>query len=360
MENYTRWLPDPWLTLCYVLLAILSLVVLISISPDRLPQQALMFGIGFIFFVYLARQDSAVFKTFAPIFYLLSLVILTATLVLGDTVRGSTRWISLGLFQLQGGEFVKPLLVLGFAFFIKTYPPKSIKNILLNTLIFAIPAVLIFRQPDLGTTLVISSIWVAQMFVAGLSYWFVMIALGTTAIFAKYLPQILHDYQLNRLTSFIDPFRDPLGAGYNVIQSIIAVGSGGIIGKGLGNGTQSHLRFLPERHTDFIFASLAEELGFIGSLLVILILGGLLYRLLTLATHATSYSSRLIYIGTFGYLFFQVFINLGMNIGLAPVTGVTLPLISYGGSSVIATAITLGIVASCARSDSHHALIEIK
>lgn len=355
-----NWLPDPWLTLCYILSAILSLVVLTSISPERLPQQALMFGIGFIFFVYLARQDSAVFKTFAPILYVLSLVILIATLVLGDTVRGSTRWIPLGLFQLQGGEFVKPLLVLAFAFFIKTFPPKSIKNILLNTLIFAIPAVLIFRQPDLGTTLVISSIWVAQMFVAGLSYWLVMITLGVTAIFTKYLPQILHDYQLKRLTSFIDPFRDPLGAGYNVIQSIIAVGSGGVIGKGLGNGTQSHLRFLPERHTDFIFASLAEELGFIGSLLVIFILGGLLYRLLVLATHATSYSSRLIYIGTFGYLFFQVFINLGMNIGLAPVTGVTLPLISYGGSSVIATAITLGIVASCARSDSHHALIEIK
>ncbi len=355
-----NWLPDPWLTLCYILSAILSLVVLTSISPERLPQQALMFGIGFIFFVYLARQDSAVFKTFAPILYILSLVILIATLLLGDTVRGSTRWIPLGLFQLQGGEFVKPLLVLAFAFFIKTFPPKSIKNILLNTLIFAIPAVLIFRQPDLGTTLVISSIWVAQMFIAGLSYWLVMITLGVTAIFTKYLPQILHDYQLKRLTSFIDPFRDPLGAGYNVIQSIIAVGSGGIIGKGLGNGTQSHLRFLPERHTDFIFASLAEELGFIGSLLVIFILGGLLYRLLVLATHATSYSSRLIYIGTFGYLFFQVFINLGMNIGLAPVTGVTLPLISYGGSSVIATAITLGIVASCARSDSHHALIEIK
>ena len=360
LENYTRWLPDTWLTLCYLLSSILSLVVLASISPERLGQQAIMFGIGFVLFIYLTHQDSAVFKTFAPILYLLSLIILIATIVLGDTVRGSTRWIPLGSFQLQGGEFVKPFLVLAFAFFLKQFPPKTLKNILINLIIFVVPAYLVFRQPDLGTALAISFIWVAQIFVSGLSYWFVLASLGITATLTKYLPQILHDYQLKRLESFIDPFRDPLGAGYNVIQSIIAVGSGGVFGKGLGNGTQSHLRFLPERHTDFIFASLAEELGLIGSLLVIFILGGLLYRLLTLATHAKSSSSRLIYIGTFSYLFFQIFINLGMNIGLAPVTGVTLPLISYGGSSILATAITLGVVASCARSDSHHALIEIK
>ena len=213
-----NWLPDPWLTLCYILSAILSLVVLTSISPERLGQQALMFGIGLILFIYLARQDSAVYKTVAPILYLLSIMILVATLAFGDTVRGSTRWIPLGSFQLQGSEFVKPLLVLAFAFFLKAFPPKTIKNILLNTLLYAIPAILIFRQPDLGTALVISSIWVAQMFIAGLSYWFVIASLGVTAISAKYLPQILHDYQLKRLTTFIDPFRDPLGAGYNVIQ----------------------------------------------------------------------------------------------------------------------------------------------
>ncbi len=132
--------------------------------------------------------------------------------------------------------------------------------------------------------------------------------------------------------------------GYNVIQSIVAVGSGGILGKGLGHGTQSHLRFLPERHTDFIFASLAEELGVFGSILVLLCLGALLYRLLSLATHTRSSGSRLIYIGVFGYLAFQTFVNIGMNIGIAPVTGVTLPLISYGGSSVLSTAIMLGIV----------------
>lgn len=355
-----RWLPDSWLLLFYLLAGSLSVVVLTSISPDRVAQQALMFGLGLVLFVYLGIQDSAVYKTFAPIGYMVSILILLATMVLGDPVRGSTRWIPIGGFQLQAGEFAKPLLVLAFAYFIRAFPPKNLKNILINIALFLVPTLLIFKQPDLGTALVISSIWVAQMFVGGVSYYLLGLVSTMGFIFAESLPRFLHDYQLKRLETFIDPFRDPLGAGYNVIQSIIAVGSGGFLGKGLGHGTQSHLRFLPERHTDFIFASLAEELGTIGSLLVIFCLGGLLNRLLSLSTHTPSSSSRLIYIGIFSYLFFQTFINIGMNIGIAPVTGVTLPLISYGGSSVLSSAIALGIASSCARSDRSRALIEIR
>lgn len=353
-------LPDFWLTLFYLLSSALSLVVLISISPDRVAQQALMFGIGLILFIYLSSQDSAVYKTFAPLGYLVSLVLLVATFIFGSSVRGSTRWIPLGSFQLQAGEVAKPLLVLAFAFFLRRFPPKSFKNIGINVLIFALPVLLIFKQPDLGTALVTSSIWISQMFISGVSYGLIAVTGVIGIAFLEYLSHILHDYQLRRLTTFIDPFSDPLGAGYNVIQSIIAVGSGGILGKGLGHGTQSHLRFLPERHTDFIFASLAEELGLIGSLLVIFCLGGLLYRLLSLATHTPSGTSRLIYIGIFSYLFFQTVINIGMNIGITPVTGVTLPLISYGGSSILATAITLGIASSCARADKNQTLLEIR
>jgi rod shape determining protein RodA len=319
-----------------------------------------MFVIGLIILLYLAYQDSAVYKTFAPFGYLLSLIMLIATIIFGSSIRGSTRWIPIGTFQLQAGEFVKPLLVLSFAFFLKTFPPKTFKNILINTILFAIPTFLIFKQPDLGTALSVSSIWVAQLFISGISYWLIAAGAVIFVIFAESLPRFLHDYQLKRLETFIDPFKDPLGSGYNVIQSIVAVGSGGILGKGLGHGTQSHLRFLPERHTDFIFASLAEELGVFGSILVLLCLGALLYRLLSLATHTRSSSSRLIYIGVFGYLAFQTFVNIGMNIGIAPVTGVTLPLISYGGSSVLSTAIMLGIASSCARADMKRSLIEIK
>ncbi len=353
-------LPDIWLTLFYLLSGILSVVVLTSIAPDRVAQQALMFGIGFVLFIYLASQDSAVYKTLAPLGYVLAVILLVITFLVGSSVRGSTRWIPLVGFQLQAGELAKPLLVLAFAYFIRRFPPKSLKNILLNTILFLVPTFLIFKQPDLGTALVTSSIWLSQIFIAGISYAYVTIAAILGVIFIEYVPRFLHGYQLDRLKTFIDPFSDPLGAGYNVIQSIIAVGSGGILGKGLGGGTQSHLRFLPERHTDFIFASLAEELGLMGSLLVIFCLGGLLYRLLYLATHSDSPSSRLIFTGIFSYLFFQTFINIGMNIGIAPVTGVTLPLISYGGSSILATAITLGIAASCERSDHRQALLEIR
>ena len=354
------WLGDTWLTLTYILSGALSLVVLTSISPTHVPQQALMFVIGLFVLLYLAYQDSAVYKTFAPFGYLLSLIMLVATIIFGSSIRGSTRWIPIGTFQLQAGEFVKPLLVLSFAFFLKAFPPKTFKNILINTILFAVPTYLIFKQPDLGTALSVSSIWVSQLFISGISYWLIAAGAVSFVIFAESLPRFLHDYQLKRLETFIDPFKDPLGSGYNVIQSIVAVGSGGILGKGLGHGTQSHLRFLPERHTDFIFASLAEELGVFGSILVLLCLGALLYRLLSLATHTRSSSSRLIYIGVFGYLAFQTFVNIGMNIGIAPVTGVTLPLISYGGSSVLSTAIMLGIASSCARADMKRSLIEIK
>ena len=355
-----KWLPDLWLTVCYLFASALSLVVLTSISPDRIGQQALMFALGLVVYLYLSSQDGEVYKTFAPIGYVLVQIILIATLTFGESIRGSTRWILLGGFQFQAGELSKPFLVLAFAYFLHHFPPRTLKNFGLNILLFAIPAFLIFREPDLGTTLVISSIFIIQLFVAGLPWWCLGLVASLSAFLWRYFPRLLHDYQLERLSTFFDPYRDPLGSGYNVIQSLIAVGSGGLFGKGLGHGTQSHLRFLPERHTDFIFASLTEELGLIGSLLVIICLGALFYRLLSLATHSRDALARFIYLGSFGYLAFQTFINLGMNIGIAPVTGVTLPLISYGGSSILATSITLGIASSLSRTKQRESLLEIR
>lgn len=354
-----KW-PDPWLLLTYLACSALSLIVLTSIAPDRLLQQALMFGLGLLLFWYLSTQESDVYQAFAPLAYPISLLLLLITLFFGSTIRGSTRWIPLGSFQLQLSEVVKPLLILAFAYFFTRWPPKKLKSLILNLVLFAIPTFLIFRQPDLGTALVASSLFAVQLFVAGLPLWALLLAGGGVFLGWEYLPLFLHDYQLARLTTFIDPTHDPLGAGYNVIQSMIAIGSGGPLGKGLGHGTQSHLRFLPENHTDFIFASLAEELGLIGSLLVIVCLSSLLYRLLSLATHSQSPFARLVFFGAFGYLAFQTFVNIGMNLGVAPVTGVTLPLISYGGSSILGTAITLGIVGSFAKAEINPRLLEIK
>ena len=355
-----NWLPDIWLTLCYFLAGILSLVVLSSISPEHVPQQAIAFVLGLLIYLYLSHQDAAVYKTFAPVGYFFALLLLLATFVLGASVRGAVRWIPLGSFQLQAGEFAKPFLILAFAYAIDRFPPRSLKNIGINLALFAVPVFLIFRQPDLGTALVVSAIWLTQIFVSGLPFWFIGTGGLLALIFGESLPHFLHDYQLKRLETFLDPFRDPLGAGYNVIQSIIAVGSGGVFGKGLGHGTQSHLSFLPERHTDFIFASLAEELGLVGVCMVLAIIGTILYRLLHLATHSHDPVARTIYVGTFSYLAFQTFINVGMNIGIAPVTGVTLPLISYGGSSILATALALGIASSLTRAGNKETLLEIR
>lgn len=340
---------DLWIVLCYVLAAAISLAMLSSIAPDRLAQQALMFGLGLGLMLYIGSQESDVYATFAPLGYLASVLLLLITFLLGATIRGSTRWLLIGGFQLQGGELAKPLLALAFAYYLEKYPPTTLRHLLLHLGLGAIPMFLIFKQPDLGTALVVASMWVAELFVAGVPLWLVGAGgLGFVG-FLRYLPHFLHDYQLKRLESFLDPYADPTGSGYNVIQSMIAIGSGGIWGKGLGHGTQSHLAFLPERHTDFAFASIAEELGLFGSLAILSVLGALLLHLLRHATTARDMRSRLLITGIMAALLFQTVVNMGMNLGVAPVTGVTLPLISYGGSSILAISLMLGLVISCSQ-----------
>lgn len=354
-----KW-PDPWLLFSYLACSTISLIVLTSIAPDKLLQQAVMFVLGLLIFWYLSSQESAVYQAFSLLAYPVSLVLLVLPLIFGASVRGSARWIPIGSFQLQPAELAKPLLILAFSFFLTHFSPRRLRNLLLNLALFVLPAYLIYRQPDLGTALSLFSLFAVQIFVGGLPLWTILFSLLLGIVGYRYLPHLLHDYQLARLTTFLDPMEDPLGAGYNVIQSVIAVGSGSLFGKGLGHGTQSHLRFLPENHTDFIFASLAEELGLVGSTLVILILGALLFRLLSLGTHSRAPFARLVFFGSFGVLAFQTFVNIGMNIGIAPVTGVTLPLISYGGSSILGTAIILGIASSFARGENSPLLLEIK
>lgn len=351
---------SPSLLLAYILSGILSSVMLSSISPERLSQHIIMLILGLGFFLYLGSQEATIYKSFAPLAYIFALFLLLITPIFGETIRGSTRWIMLGSFQLQTAEISKPLLILSFAYFLEHFPLSRFRNILLHLLLFALPTFFIFRQPDLGTALVVSAIWMTQVFVAGIPWGYVLATFITFFATIPYLPHILHDYQLSRLTTFLDPFSDPLGAGYNVIQSTIAIGSGGFWGKGLGRGTQSHLRFLPERHTDFAFASLAEELGLIGTSFTLIVICLFIFVLLRGSTISHYRYSRYILIGSFAYFAFQSCINIGMNLGIAPVTGVTLPLISYGGSSIISTGIILGLASSVIRSDCKTTLIEIK
>jgi len=340
-----------WLLLApYFLAACLSLTMIFSIAPENFGQQVFSFLLGLLLFIYLAKQDYSLYQALGLSSYVLAIILLLVTLFLGAGIRGSVRWLDIFGFSFQASEFSKPLLILAFPYFLTRFPPTDLKNVLKNLLVLAIPVFLIYRQPDLGTTLTISILWLAQLFVAGTKNWILAVSGAISLLLAKFSHLFLQDYQLQRFEAYLDPSRDPLGSGYNVIQSIIAVGSGGIFGKGLGHGTQSHLRFLPERHTDFIFASLAEELGLVGGLFVICLLSTILIRLLNHLLRSPDAHNRLILTGIFAVLCFQTFINIGMNIGLAPVTGITLPLISYGGSSVIATAISLGIASSLSRS----------
>lgn len=350
---------DLSLLLPVLLCAAISLTMLVSISPDRVLSQAVFFVIGIGIFLYLSSFDYSLYEILADKSYFIAIFLLLITFVIGEAVRGSLRWIPLGSFNLQTSEIAKPLLILAFSHYLKKYPPVNFVNILKNFALFLLPFIIIFLQPDLGSALVIASIFFFQLFVAGLPWVYV----GLGGIFAgigfKFSHLFLHDYQLARLESFIDPYKDPLGSGYNVIQSVIAIGSGGFFGKGLGKGTQSHLRFLPERHTDFMFASLSEELGMVGGLVALLALVSILWKMVNMALVADQ-GQRLIVSGIFGYFFFQTFINIGMNLGLAPVTGVTLPLISYGGSSILGVFLTLGIAGSLSRRLNKPASLEIK
>jgi rod shape determining protein RodA len=226
--------------------------------------------------------------------------------------------------------------------------------------LLAIPALLIFKQPDLGSTLVVAAFWWAIFFAADLPLKYFI---GTTVAALASLPLVwrfLAEYQKQRITAFLNPYADPRGSGYHLLQSIIAVGSGGFFGRGLGRGIQSQLRFLPESNTDFIFASLAEELGLAGSALLLIAYFLLLKRLLFIARQAPDNFSQLLTVGVFAMMLFQLLVNIGMNLGILPITGITLPLVSSGGSSLLATMISLGLVHNISRQQLPLKSLEIK
>jgi rod shape determining protein RodA len=279
--------------------------------------------------------------------YVVLIVLLLFVLFFGRSIRGSARWIDLGFFQLQPAEFAKVIVVIGLSrwFYLFRGEINSWKNVLLTIILAGIPAGLVLVEPDLGSSMVIMAVWFGILLVSSISKrrLLVLILCGMLAV-AGVWQFVLHDYQRVRLETFLDPNLDPRGRGYNVRQAIIAVGSGEAFGRGLGKGLQSQLKFLPERQTDFIFATAAEEIGFLGSALMVLLYALLMWRMLMVAARARDELGRYLAYGIFFFFFFQVTINIAMNLGLAPVTGIPLPLLSYGGSSLLVTFLALGIV----------------
>lgn len=345
-DQHVDWV----ILLCLVLLGLIGVFVLLTTNAALFWQQLAFFIVGAGIIWTLSHLDPILLWWAAPYGYVLSIIMLIAS-YLGDPIRGSSRWIVIGSMQLQPSEIVKPLVILAFARFMTEYSPRRWRFLLLHGVLFIIPFLLVFRQPDLGTALVYGVSWISMMVAGGFPLIIFAIGVAVLALLFPVLWHALAPYQKARIHTFLDPASDPRGAGYNALQAMIAVGSGGLFGRGLGRGTQSHLRFLPEFHTDFIFATLVEELGFVGGGVLLILYGVLLLRLL-LPYVRGRIGSPFVYfytIGLFGMLLAQVVINSGMNMGIIPVTGITLPFVSYGGSSILSLSLAFGLLLSLRR-----------
>ncbi len=308
---------------------------------------ALRFAMGFAVMFIAAMIDIKVYLRWTYPFYFAVLVLLIVVEAAGYTGMGATRWIDLKFIKLQPSELMKIALVMALAKYFHTTTLQSIETIrgIVPPLLMAlVPALLIMAQPDLGTALMIIFTTGVILFVVGVQVWKFVALAGMAAVLMPVGWHFLHDYQRQRVLTFLDPERDPLGAGYHIMQSKIALGSGGVFGKGFLKGTQSHLNFLPEKHTDFIFTMLSEEFGLIGGILVVLVNMAILAYSYSFALKTTSYFGKLLIIGLATNYFLYVFINIAMVLGLLPVVGVPLPLISYGGTVILSVTASFGII----------------
>ena len=343
-----------------VLLVVIGLLVIYSTSfkatqlgsLSDLWHQMVFAVVGLGAFVLMARIDYRTWFKLTPWLYGLTLVLLVIVLLTSRAVLGAQRWINLGFFQFQPSEFAKLVLIIGLAkFFSHNYDQMHrVKYLAWSLLYLVIPVALVMRQPDLGTALVLVAIWVAMALVSRVRK---VHLLALTAMGLAMMPYILahlKSYQRDRLTVFLNPQFDPLGAGHNVIQSTITIGSGQVFGRGLASGSQSQLNFLPSlaQHTDFIFAVLNEKMGFVGGMLLLLLFAVLLYRGVRIAYTALDRFGMFVAVGVSAMFLFHVFINAGMNMGIAPVTGIPLPLVSYGGTALMVSMASLGLLQSVA------------
>jgi rod shape determining protein RodA len=341
------------MVLLVCLIASVGFVMLYSAAGGSLDpwasRQMVRFAVGLALMLGVAVIDLRLILRYAYLIYAGALTLLIAVEIVGEIGMGAQRWIDLGFFQLQPSELMKVALVLALARYFHGLEIESIGRILPllpALLLVAMPALLVLKQPDLGTAGMLIMGGGALFFAAGVRIWkfAVLLASGLAAIPVAW--NLLHDYQKNRVLTFLEPERDPLGSGYHILQSKIAFGSGGVFGKGYLLGTQSHLNFLPEKQTDFIFTMLAEEFGLVGALTLLLIYAVLIGYGFAIALRSRSHFGRLLALGLTFNLFLFVFINTAMVMGIIPVVGVPLPLISYGGTAMLTVLIGFGLIMS--------------
>lgn len=318
--------------------------------PALLPRQLVWMVMGMITLFLIANVSLNKVTDLIYAFYGLTILLLIAVLISGETKLGSQRWLNLGPLNFQPSEFAKIAVILALArylregIFYERTPGEEWKRIFISILLVLVPLLLILKEPDLGTAITLLPVLFVMLYIAGVNIKYLFLTLGVGLISSPLFWHLLRDYQKERLLVFINPNIDPLGTGYTMIQSKIAIGSGRLLGKGWLSGTQNQLNFLPERHTDFIFSVVGEEWGFWGSAIVIFLYFLLIKRCLAIAFQMEDLFGRLICCGIVVMLSFHIVINIAMTIGLMPVVGLPLPLISYGGSSMVATLASLGIL----------------
>lgn len=347
--NRALYLDLPLFGLLLCLMAI-GLVILYSASNENIN---MIFRQSFRLIMALAVMTMFAFipphkyKVWTPWIYAVGLTLLFAVMIMGKIGKGAQRWLDLGIFRFQPSEIMKLAVPMMTAWYLDRAPsPIRLKSYFISALLIFIPAVLIARQPDLGTAIMVIAAGLCVIFISGISIQIILLIGLCIGLSLPLLWHVMHDYQKQRIFTLLNPEQDPLGAGYHIIQSKIAIGSGGTFGKGWLNGSQSHLNFLPEHATDFIFAVSGEEFGFVGSCILIFIVVLISLRCLYIASNAQTTFTRLLAASLAMTFFLSAFVNIGMVMGILPVVGIPLPLVSYGGSAMITFLASFGILMS--------------
>lgn len=345
---------DVLLVLFALVVVAIGIVTLYSAAGDssrRFYQKQIVWALlGFGGMVGVASIDYNRYTRIAGTLYFINLVLLGLVMFIGSEAKGATRWITFGSFQFQPSEIAKLLLIICLAvYLVRRQEHIHEARVLIGSFLYmAVPILLIFKQPDLGTSLVLVAIWSGMAFIAGARWWHLalFLAAGVLLFAGMWHLNVLKDYQKNRLIAFINPEADPKDAGYHVLQSRIAIGSGQVWGKGFRKGTQVQGKFIPESHTDFIFTVIGEEGGFVASSLLVLLYSGIIFRGTLMIAQAEDNLGKLLATGVVCMYAFHIVVNLGMTIGIMPVTGVPLPLCSYGGSNLLLNLAAIGLLLS--------------
>lgn len=335
------------ITVAIVAVGMVTLFSAADQSVARLSNQLVSLAVALVAMWVVANIPPQTLARTAVPLYVLAVVLLVGVALFGVVVNGSRRWLNLGITRIQPSELMKIALPLMLAWYFQKFEGRiGWKDFVFASVLIAIPAILVKKQPDLGTALLLIASGFYVLYLAGLSWKIIFGLTGVVGALAPVFWNLLHDYQRRRILTFIDPTQDPLGAGYHSSQASIAIGSGGVVGKGWLNGTQTHLDFLPERHTDFIFAVYGEEFGLVGNVVLIALYLALIGRGMMIAANASTLFGRLM-AGAVTLMFFTyAFVNMGMVSGVLPVVGVPLPFVSYGGTALLSLFIGIGILMS--------------